>query len=208
MAKSSALVADLPDDMSPEALERLYAWGKSSCEEFDVHMNANGTMALVVVRKKPGTARDHQRNLRTLLQKWAVSLPQRQSGWLRIIDETDASSVEQAPATTSDPSGDESSPVPAGAADALRPKLKTTDRAPPITAPTATPATTRASAAVSIHGPRMALRPPLNLLGTRTVCAPSVEAFEPPAGAKLLRAHDSYIATKKDIAPSRKKKTL
>ncbi len=186
MAKSRAFVADLPEEMSPEALERLYAWGKSSCEKFDVHMNANGTMALVVVRKKPGTARDHQRNLRTLLQNWGVALPQRQSGWLRIIDETGTSSVEQAPATTSDPSGqeDESSPVPARAAEALRPKPKTnaggktTDRAPPpTTAPTATPATTRASAAVPVDRPRMALRPPLNLLSTATMCAPSVEAY-------------------------------
>ena len=62
MAKSSAFVADLPDDMSAEALERLYAWGKSSCEKFDVHMNGNGSMVLVAVRKKPGTARDHRRD--------------------------------------------------------------------------------------------------------------------------------------------------
>lgn len=80
--------------MSAEALERLYAWEKRSCEKFDVRMNENGTMALVVMRKKPGTARDHQRNLRTLLQNWGVALPQRQSGWLRIVDETDVSSVE------------------------------------------------------------------------------------------------------------------
>ena len=66
MAKSSAFVADLPDDISAEALERLYAWGKSSCEKFDVHMNENGTMAPVVVSKKLRTARDHQRNLLTL----------------------------------------------------------------------------------------------------------------------------------------------
>ena len=180
MAKSCAFIADLPEAMSAETLERLYAWGKSSCEKFDVHMHENGTMALVVVRKKPGTARDHQRNLRTLLQNWGVSLPQRQSGWLRIIDETDASSVEQAPATTSDPSGDESSPVPARAAEALRPKPKihaggkTTDRAPP---PTTAPATPCASVAVMVHGPLMALRSPLNLLSTARTCAPSVEAY-------------------------------
>ena len=183
MAKSCAFVADLPEAMSVDALERLYAWGKSSCEKFDVHMHENGTMALVVVRKKPGTARDHQRNLRTLLQNWGVSLPQRQSGWLRIIDETDASSVEQTPATTSDPSGDESSPVPARAAEALRPKQKThaggttVDRAPPTTAPAATPATPCASVAVMTHGPLMALRWPLNLLSTARTCAPSVEAY-------------------------------
>ena len=183
MAKSCAFVADLPEAMSAEALERLYAWGKSSCEKFDVHMYENGTMALVVVRKKPGTARDHQRNLRTLLQNWGVALPQRQSGWLRIIDETDASGVLQAPATTSDPAGDESSPVPARAAEALRPQPKTraggktTDRAPPTAAPTATPATTRAPAAAPVDRPRIKLHPPMNLLSTATTCAPSVEAY-------------------------------
>ena len=178
MAKSCAFVADLPEAMSAEALERLYAWGKSSCETFDVHMDENGTMALVVVRKKPGTARDHQRNLRTLLQNWGVALPQRQSGWLRIIDETDASSVEQAPATTSDPSGqsEEESSFPARAAESMRPKQKThagrkraetTDRAPAAVA--ATPA------AALIDRPR--LRPPVNLLRTATVCARAVEAY-------------------------------
>ena len=87
MAKAScAFVADLPD-MSDEAMERLYTWGKSNCSKFDVHMDANGGMKLVVERKKAGTVREHQRNLKTLLKNWGVALPERQSGWLRIIDE-------------------------------------------------------------------------------------------------------------------------
>ncbi len=111
MAKACAFVADLPEDMSTDALERLYAWGKSSCENFDVHMNPTGSMTLVVVRKKPGTARDHQRNLRTLLQNWGVALPQRQSGWLRIISEEDISNMEQAPATSVHQSDEDSGPA-------------------------------------------------------------------------------------------------
>ena len=89
MAKASrAYRADLPD-MSAEALEKLYTWGKSSCEKTHVSMDAHGKMILVALRRKPGTARDHQRNLRTLLQNWGVELPQRQPGWLRLIDESE-----------------------------------------------------------------------------------------------------------------------
>ena len=89
MARASrAFCADLPD-MSAEALEKLYTWGKTSCEKTHVSMDAHGKMILVALRKKQGTARDHQRNLRTLLQNWGVELPQRQPGWLRLIDESD-----------------------------------------------------------------------------------------------------------------------
>ena len=89
MAKASrAYRADLPD-MSAEALEKLYTWGKSSCEKTHVSMDAHGKLMLLALRMKPGTARDHQRNLRTLLQNWGVELPQRQPGWLRLIDESE-----------------------------------------------------------------------------------------------------------------------
>ena len=89
MAKASrAYRADLPD-MSAEALEKLYTWGKSSCEKTDVSMDAHGKLILLALRLKPGTARDHQRNLRTLLKNWGVELPQRQPGWLRLIDESE-----------------------------------------------------------------------------------------------------------------------
>ena len=100
MAKAScAFVADLPGDMSDEAMERMYVWGKSNCLKFDVHMDAKGGMQLVVERKKAGTVREHQRNLKTLLKNWGVALPERQSGWLRIIEEgMDYSDAEQIPA--------------------------------------------------------------------------------------------------------------
>jgi hypothetical protein len=118
MAKSSAaFVADLPQDMSAEALEKLYGWGKSTCAQFDVHMNVDGSMALVAVRRKSGTARDHMKLLRTLLLSWGVTLPPRQAGWLRIIDEEAELSrvpADQAPAATAaapQKSDEESSPV-------------------------------------------------------------------------------------------------
>ena len=87
MAKiSKAFVADLPE-MSEEQLEKLYSWGKSSCEQFDVHLQGGGAMTLVAVRKKAGSARDHMRLLRTNLQNWGVSLPAKLTGWLRLVDE-------------------------------------------------------------------------------------------------------------------------
>ena len=102
MAKSAAFAADLPD-MSAEQLAKLYAWGKSSCVKFDVQQMDNGTMLLVAVRKKPGTAREHQRLLRTSLLNWKVELPPRQANWLRLLDEAgEAESAQpEAPATTS-----------------------------------------------------------------------------------------------------------
>ena len=79
MASSKAFVADLPD-LSEEQLEKLHAWGNSSCEQFDLHMQEGGSMTLVAVRKKNGSARDHMRLLRTDLQNWGVSLPAKQTG--------------------------------------------------------------------------------------------------------------------------------
>ena len=94
MAKTSkAFVADLPE-MSEEQLEKLYCWGQSSCEQFDIHMQGEGAMTLVAVRKKSGTARDHMRLLRTNLQNWGVALPAKQTGWLRLVDE-DASAEDK-----------------------------------------------------------------------------------------------------------------
>lgn len=78
-------VADLPT-MSPEHLAKLYTWGKNTCVRFDVHMKDDG-LTLIAERKKEGTARDHQRNLRTLLLSWQVPLQDRQNGWLRLVDQ-------------------------------------------------------------------------------------------------------------------------
>ena len=84
MASGKAFVADMPD-MTGEQMEKLYAWGKSSCEQFDVHMQDGGAMTLVAVRKKSASQREHQRLLRTNLQNWGVSLPAKQAGWLRLV---------------------------------------------------------------------------------------------------------------------------
>ena len=110
MAKSGkAFVADLPE-MSEEQLEKIYVWGNSSCDQFDLHLQEGGGMTLVAVRKKSGSARDHMRLLRTNLQNWGVILPVKQVGWLRLVDESASAEdkISQAAtiAETSDPHED------------------------------------------------------------------------------------------------------
>ena len=84
MARSNAFAADLPA-LSEEQLEKLYVWGRGSCDKFDVHLHSDTTMTLTAVRKKDGTARDHQRLIRTNLINWGVALPHKQTGWLRLL---------------------------------------------------------------------------------------------------------------------------
>ena len=84
MTKSASFVADLPSAMTPEHLEKLYNWGKSTCLKFDIHMGGDETITLVATRKKEGTARDHMRLLHTCLKNWGVDVPKR-SGWLRLV---------------------------------------------------------------------------------------------------------------------------
>ena len=84
MATSHSFEADLPE-LNPEQLARLYTWGQSSCNTFDLRMNADMTMTLSATRKKVDSARGHQRLLRTNLVNWGVSLPNKQNGWLRLI---------------------------------------------------------------------------------------------------------------------------
>ena len=97
---SKAFIADLPD-LSAEQLGKLCAWGQSSCEQFDVHTREDSSMALVAVRKKNGTVRDHMRLLRTNLINWGVALPAKQSGWLRLVpDDECAGRLWSLPATS------------------------------------------------------------------------------------------------------------
>ena len=84
MARSNSFVADLPI-LSDEQLEKLYLWGTSCCDKFDVRMNGDMGMTVVALRKKDGTVRDHQRLLRTNLIHWGVELPHKQAGWLRLL---------------------------------------------------------------------------------------------------------------------------
>ena len=92
MATSHHFEADIPE-LSESQLEKLYAWGKSSCEKFDVRMNGDMSMVLIATRKKAGTVRDHMRLLRTNLLNWGVSLPSKQVGWLRLVTD-DGNSAE------------------------------------------------------------------------------------------------------------------
>ena len=92
MATSHHFEADIPE-LSESLLEKLYAWGKSSCEKLDVRMNGDMSMVLIATRKKAGTVRDHVRLLRTNLLNWGVSLPSKQIGWLRLVTD-DGNSAE------------------------------------------------------------------------------------------------------------------
>ena len=87
MATSTSFVADLPP-MDADQLAKMYTWGKTSCNRFDVHMKQDG-FTLVVERKKDGTVREHQRMLRTNLKNWGVDMPEKMKDWLRIVSDAD-----------------------------------------------------------------------------------------------------------------------
>ena len=91
MATSHHFEADIPE-LTEAQLEKLYAWGKSSCEAFDLRMNGDMSMVLIARRKKAGSVRDHMRLLRTNLINWGVALPTKQLGWLRLITDKGNSS--------------------------------------------------------------------------------------------------------------------
>ena len=104
MATSNTFEADLPE-LSPEQLSKLYTWGQTSCDTFDLRMNSDMTMVLSAKRKKTDTARGHMRLLRTNLVNWGVSLPTKQVGWLRLTtEESRAPSVEDRAAEATHPS--------------------------------------------------------------------------------------------------------
>ena len=83
MTTSKSFEADLPE-LTEDQLTKLYAWGQSSCEHFDVRMKPDMSMALLATRKKSGSVRDHMRLLRTNLINWGVTMPTKQLGWLRL----------------------------------------------------------------------------------------------------------------------------
>ena len=83
---SCSFVADLPS-LNETQLVKLHAWIQKSCTTGDVHLNPDGTMKLVCTRSKAVDKRQHQRTLRTNLLNWGVELENRQTDWLRLVDE-------------------------------------------------------------------------------------------------------------------------
>ena len=81
---SKSFEADLPE-LNEDQLAKLYTWGQTTCDKCDVSMNRDMTLVLIATRKKAGSARDHMRLLRTNLINWGVMLPNKQSGWLRLV---------------------------------------------------------------------------------------------------------------------------
>ena len=84
MATTKSFEADLPE-LTEGQLEKLYAWGQSSCEHLDVRMKPDMSMLLIATRKKQDSVRGHMRLLRTNLLNLGVALPTKQVGWLRLI---------------------------------------------------------------------------------------------------------------------------
>ncbi len=192
MAKSASFVADLPPAMTPEHLEKLYNWGKSSCLRFDVHMGGDESMTLVATRKKEATARDHMRLLLTCLRNWGVDVPKR-SGWLRLVGHSDEAfsdkseeTQEKSPdknvaappnvASSEFPScpaalcGEAHAPTEQDAGAALNGRAYRSAASPTEDNARVTPATTPPRAAPMLS---TALRAPLNLL-SKTACAEAV----------------------------------
>ena len=86
MASSCSFVAEL-HPLSEIQLVKLHAWIQKSCKTGDVHLNPDGTMKLVCTRRKASDKRQHQRALRTNLVNWGVTMEDRQSDWLHLIDD-------------------------------------------------------------------------------------------------------------------------
>ena len=84
MATSDTFEADLPE-LSPEQLSKLYTWGQTSCDTFDLRMNSNMTTVLSATRNKTDSARGHMRMIGTVVVDWGESLPTKQVGWLRLV---------------------------------------------------------------------------------------------------------------------------
>ena len=84
MATSKSFETDLPE-LAEGQLEKLYAWGQSSCEHLDVRMKPDMSMMLIATRKKQDSVRGHMRLRRTNVLNWGVALPTKQVGWLRLV---------------------------------------------------------------------------------------------------------------------------
>ena len=84
---SNAFCARLPESITDEQLEKVVKWAHDAFVKTDVVMAGDGAIQLLAVRKEPKTAREFQRNLRTNLVNWGVSLPSKQAGWLQLSSE-------------------------------------------------------------------------------------------------------------------------
>ena len=101
--------ADLRE-LTESQLEKLYAWGKSSCEAFDLRMNGDMSMVLIATRKKQDSVRGHMRLLRTNLLNWGVALPTKQVGWLRLMMD-EGNSAEMNGAASKESADAQSNPI-------------------------------------------------------------------------------------------------
>ena len=109
MATSQSFEADLPE-LTEGQLEKLYAWGQSSCEHLDVRMKPDMSMMLIATREKQDSVRGHMRLLRTNLLNWGVALPTKQVGWLRLMMD-EGNSAEMNGAASKESADAQSNPI-------------------------------------------------------------------------------------------------
>ncbi len=82
-----AFVADIPADLSPEQLAKLYAWTQSKFKLSQISMNADGssyTLSAMCPDGSTKTKRHYQSLLGTNLKHWGVEHPKGQR-WLRAV---------------------------------------------------------------------------------------------------------------------------
>ena len=192
---SKAFIARLPE-MTDEQCARVVEWAKETCVKSDLVMDKEGALQLIAIRAREKSARQLMGLLKTNFKNWNITSV-KQSGWLKLIEEN---RYEEFRTPGMAPGTDQEEPRIEG----LRPEPSCSDGAehPEANAPSspdgvavarggrsaaprctvaltknqAAPATPPARAAVPI-ALGMALRPPLNLLGTTNVCAQTVEAY-------------------------------
>ena len=192
---SKAFIARLPE-MTDEQCARVVEWAKETCVKSDLVMDKEGALQLIAIRAREKSSRQLMGLLKTNFKNWNITSV-KQSGWLKLIEENryeEFRTPGMAPGTDQEeprieglrpePSCSDGAEHP-GAVEANAPSspdgvavARGGRRAAPrcTVALTKNPATPPARAAVPI-ALGMALRPPLNLLGTTNVCAQTVEAY-------------------------------
>ena len=106
-----AFVADIPADLSPEQLAKLYAWTQSKFKRSQIGMNADGSSyTLSALCPDPAKTKRHwQSLLGTNMKHWGVEIPKGQK-WLRAVSAEEYESIIQTPYAAPTPSSPASEP--------------------------------------------------------------------------------------------------
>ncbi len=118
-----AFVADIPADLSPEQLAKLYAWTQSKFKRSQIGMNADGSSyTLSALCPDPAKTKRHwQSLLGTNMKHWGVEIPKGQK-WLRAVSAEEYESIIQTDAAPT-PSASPASEQTEVCEDASSPKM-------------------------------------------------------------------------------------